>query len=110
MVVTQLAWMAFQVGVVCAATFGAEQVIAWLGYEASYVDRPQFLNWLAFFFGFPALMWVMGGIFAFQIDLEDALEARRVDAVSRKSLDDLGAIRPLSDSSPRLIDRIGRRR
>ena len=103
--------MALQIGVVCAATFGAEQVIAWLGFEASYTDRPVVLRWMAFFFGFPALFWVMGSLARFQVELEMAreerereLEASRVDPVSLEPFDDLAAISPRRDSRSRLVE------
>jgi hypothetical protein len=114
-IVTQLAWMAFQIGIACAATFGAEQVISWLGFDASYTDRPQFLKWLGFFFGIPALIGVMGTIMGMQIELDamreadDGLQAGNVDAVSFEPFDDFDAISPPRNGGTRLIDD-GRRR
>jgi hypothetical protein len=109
-VVTQLAWMAFQVGVFCAATFAAEEVIARLGYEASYTDRPQFLKWLGFFVGLPVLLWAMHGLAMFQLELDMAreerdreLEAGSVEPTLLEPTDD--GFPPLGDDrSPRFIE------
>jgi hypothetical protein len=114
MVVTQLGWMAFQIGVACAATFGAEQVIAWLGFEASYTDRPMFLRFLNLFVGIPALIWVMAGIMKFQVELEMAREERseagRVNTLFNEALDDEVTRDIGRDSRPRISERIRRLR
>lgn len=94
--------MALQLGVFCAATFGAEEIVSWLGFDASYTDRPQFLRLLGLFFGAPALVWFVAGVARFQIELEDKRsEAARIEALLSEPVND--SLPPLgSDSRPRL--------
>lgn len=110
-IVTQLAWMVFQIGAVCAFTFGAEWLIGVFGYEATYTNRPIFLNALALFVGLPALLWIMEGVLMFQIELEAArdaeLQARRVEPAFFETINNRVSTLD-GDSRARLIENIRR--
>jgi hypothetical protein len=99
--------VAIQAAIVCGVTFGAVEIIAWLGYEPSYTDAPRFYQAVGLFVGIPGLLVILHGVATLIVEYES--EAARVEPTLLEPLND--SIPPLGDDGGfRLIEDIRRDR